>query len=406
MAVPTRAFRQFQGTVQEPLDPTVLQVEQSNTSVVYGNQFILKVIRRLEAGVNPELEVGRRLMEQRLFSHFPPVAGSIAYRHTNGEAMTLAILHGYVPNQGDAWQYTLDALGHYYEVALAQRAEVHAALSPDTPLLTLVDNAIPPLASELIGPYLTSAQLLGQRTAELHVALAQATENPAFAPEPFSSLSQRALYQSLHSLTGQTFNHLRQRLADLPTAVQAEARTVLNAEAEILRRFQALLQQKITTRRCRTHGEYHLGQVLYTGKDFVIIDFEGDPPRPLSLSERRLKRSPLWDVASMLRSFHYAACAAVRQHLPGGGVYPEDAAGLEPYVRFWSQWVAVSFLQAYLTHAAPGAFLPHTREELAVLLDVYLLRKAVYELGYELNHRLDWVQIPLWGLLQLLGTRV
>jgi maltose alpha-D-glucosyltransferase/alpha-amylase len=401
VATPTRAFRQLRGTGQESLDPVVMQVEQNNTSVVYGNRFILKVIRRLEVGINPEWEIGRRLMEQNIFLNFPPVAGDIEYRRTNGEVMMLAILHSFVPNQGDAWQYTLDALGHYYEVALARRAEVDANPYPDKPLLALVDDDIPPLASELIGPYLASAQLLGQRTAELHVALAQVMDDPTFAPEPFTALSQRSLYQTMRSLTGQTFGLLRERLRGLPAVVQEEARLVLHNEGEILRRFRSLLQQKLTAMRLRTHGEYHLGQVLYTGKDFIIIDFEGDPTRSISLNERRLRRSPLRDVASMLRSFHYAACTAMRSHVPGIAG-PEDLAGLEPLARFWSLWVAVGFLQSYLPNAAPGNFLPHTRQELTILLDAYLLWKAIYELNYELHHRLDWVQVPLWGIRQLL----
>jgi maltose alpha-D-glucosyltransferase/alpha-amylase len=209
----------------------------------------------------------------------------------------------------------------------------------------------------------------------------------------------------MRSLTGQTFGLLRERLRALPAVVQEEARSVLNNEGEILRRFRTLLQQKLTAMRLRTHGEYHLGQVLYTGKDFVIIDFEGDPTRSMSLNERRLRRSPLRDVASMLRSFHYAACTAMRSHVPGIAG-PEDLAGLEPLAGFWSLWVAVGFLQAYLPNAAPGGFLPHTRQELTILLDAYLLWKALYELNYELTHRLDWVQVPLWGMQQLLEPMV
>jgi maltose alpha-D-glucosyltransferase / alpha-amylase len=146
------------------------------------------------------------------------------------------------------------------------------------------------------------------------------------------------------------------------------------------------------------HGDYHLGQVLYTGRDFVIIDFEGEPARPLS--ERRIKRSPLRDVAGMLRSYHYVSYAALFGQIPS--IRPEDFPALEPWAKFWYTWVSVAFLKAYLTTAKEDPILPKDPTELQVLLEVYLLEKAVYELGYELNNRPEWVKVPVQGLLQLL----
>ncbi|MBI3329466.1 MAG: maltose alpha-D-glucosyltransferase [Nitrospinae bacterium] len=402
VAWPTPAFRRLQRGADGALEPRVLQVEQSNTSVVYGERFILKLLRRLDAGVNPDLEIGRFLSEQASFPHVPPIAGAIEYRRTDGEVMTLAILQGFVPNQGDAWQYTLDALRHYGEAALARYPEVQDAPLPDPQLPELRDDDLPALARELLGAYLASARLLGERTAELHLALAQAPGGSAVAPEPFSTLYQRALYQSMRSLTGQVLPRLREHLPDLPEAVEQDAQQVLRREGELLRRFRAVVQHKITALRIRIHGDYHLGQLLYTGNDFVIIDFEGEPARPLS--ERRLKRSPLRDVAGMLRSFHYAAYTALGRELHGGVAPPAEWEVLEPCARFWYGWVSAVFLQAYLDRAGTAPFLPRTREELATLLDAYLLEKTVYELGYELNHRPEWVQLPLRGILELLDT--
>jgi maltose alpha-D-glucosyltransferase/alpha-amylase len=173
---------------------------------------------------------------------------------------------------------------------------------------------------------------------------------------------------------------------------------VLDLEMEIRHRYRSLLQQKLNTIRIRVHGDYHLGQVLYTGRDFVITDFEGEPARPLS--ERRIKRSPVQDVAGMLRSFHYASYAALFGQV--AGVRPEDFPALEPWAHFWYTWVSVAFLKAYLAVAKDEHFLPKDPIELQVLLDAYLLEKAVYELGYELNSRPDWLKVPLRGLLQLL----
>lgn len=305
-----------------------------------------------------------------------------------------------VPNQGDAWEYTLDVLGPFFEHILARPAEIPNALQTREPLLELVDHDPPEEVFEVIGPYGESARLLGQRTAEPHVMLASAPDEQDFAPEPFSKLHQRALYQSMRSLTGQVFRLLHQRLKDLPDVVRPEAQVVLESQGEILNRFQSIMHWKISAMRIRCHGDYHLGQVLYTGRDFVIIDFEGEPARPVS--ERRIKRLPLRDVAGMLRSFPYAAYMALFRQEESGIIRAEDRLFLESWVELWSDWVSVFFLKEYLEVAAEGNFLPRRREELTVLLDIYLLEKAIYEVGYELNNRPDWVSIPLRGIQQVL----
>jgi maltose alpha-D-glucosyltransferase/alpha-amylase len=213
---------------------------------------------------------------------------------------------------------------------------------------------------------------------------------------------QRSLYQSMRTLAVQTFHMLRKAQGSLPGPAREPAEQVLALQGEVLARFQAVTRGPIGATRIRTHGDYHLGQVLYTGKDFVLIDFEGEPARPLS--ERRLKRSPLRDVAGMLRSFHYAVCAALRDHEARGLLRPEQATVLGPWASFWQQWVAATFLRGYLEVAGEASFVPTAREELQVLLDAHLLEKAVYELGYELNNRPEWVGIPLQGILQVMGA--
>jgi maltose alpha-D-glucosyltransferase/alpha-amylase len=399
IASPTHALRHLGSDKVAALEPAVMKVEQSNTSVVYGGEFILKLFRRSEEGVNPDLEIGRFLTEQTTFAYVPPVVGAIEYRCKDGESMTLGILQAFVPNVGDAWSYTLDSLSHYFERALAQPG-AHVPETPQKPLLDLLDDDPPILARELLGSYLESARLLGERTAQLHIALASSAEDPNFAPEPFSTLYQRSIYQSVQSQVGQVFQLLRDRLKKLPDNVRAGAQTVLDLEAEVRRRYRAILQRKINTTRIRTHGDYHLGQVLYTGRDFVIIDFEGEPARPLS--QRRIKRSPLRDVAGMLRSFHYASYAALYGQVPG--VRPEDFVALEPWAHFWYTWVSATFLKAYVAAANHASFIPEERADRQVLLDVFLLEKAIYELGYELNNRPQWLQVPLQGIMQLAAT--
>lgn len=405
LASVTSVFSDLRGNGTELLRPALLGVEQSNTSIRYGDRLILKLFRRLEAGTNPDLEIGHFLTERTAFTHVPPVAGALEYRHRQAqeaEPVTLAILQGFVPNQGDAWRHTLDDLRHYFERVLSLQPATIAV--PRQALSALLAEGIPAQARDLIGPYLDSARLLGRRTAELHLALASDPADPAFVPEPFTAAYQRSLVQEMGDLTVRVMQLLRRRLAGLPPAIHPEAEAVLALEPAIAARSQALLQRQITALRTRIHGDYHLGQVLYTGSDFVIIDFEGEPARPLR--ERRQKRSPLQDVAGMLRSFHYAAYAAYFDQVTQGLVQPDAAGMAETWIRFWHRWTALAFVQAYLDVAHSAAYLPGTVEELQLLLDAFLLEKAVYELGYELNSRPDWLKIPLQGILQTLQGSV
>jgi maltose alpha-D-glucosyltransferase / alpha-amylase len=252
----------------------------------------------------------------------------------------------------------------------------------------------PPEVFETVGAYVENARLLGQRTAEMHLALASDGDDPDFAPEPLTTLYQRSLYQSMRSQAARTFRLLRSR----PIEDRRVAR-VMEQEREILDRLGAVLTRKVGGMRIRIHGDYHLGQVLWTGRDFVIIDFEGEPTLPLG--ERRLKRTPFRDVAGMIRSFHYAAYTALAR--AGEGPSRDgDRPALEQWVQFWYRWVASQFLHAYLERAAGAAFMPRETAQIEVLLDVTLLHKAVYELRYEANNRPDWIGIPARGVLDLL----
>jgi maltose alpha-D-glucosyltransferase/alpha-amylase len=371
--------------------------------VVYGDRFILKLFRRPDVGVNPDLEIGRFLTERAPGVHTPATAGYIEYQPRRGQGATLAILQQFVPNEGDAWSYTIDSLGAYFERVLSQSdLPLLGAPVPDDQTMDLVSVEVPPLAADLLGGYLQSAELLGRRTGELHVALSSAPEDPSFSPEPFTPFYQRSLYQSMRGLVANVFPLLQKRLWSIPEATRAEAEAVLGAQDRILQRLHSVTDQRLTGMRIRVHGDYHLGQVLYTGKDFVIIDFEGEPARPLS--ERGLKRSPLRDVAGMLRSFHYAAYSALFQQAAMGVVRPEQMEQTERWARFWYAWAALAYLRGYLAEANAVPILPQTPEELQTLLDAHLLEKAIYELGYELNNRPDWVAIPLAGIRQLIET--
>ncbi|HSA94165.1 MAG TPA: maltose alpha-D-glucosyltransferase [Terriglobales bacterium] len=397
---PTRAFRSLRGETSDVLPPSLLRTEQSNSSVLFGDRMILKVFRKLQDGVNPDLEIGAFLTEKTGFRQIAPVAGALEYQRKGAAPITLGILQGFVVNQGDAWQYSLDALSRFYERVTALPTESRPeTMTPVSPL-TLASQDLPEQAGALIGTYLESARLLGQRTAEMHLALASDSQDSAFVPEAFTPFYQRSLYQSMRNLASNSFQMLRQRIPTLPEAVRSDAQAVVGQEAAILGKFRAITEGKISAMRTRIHGDYHLGQVLHTGDDFVIIDFEGEPAR--SIGERRIKRSPLRDVAGMLRSFHYAAYAALLGPSAGRAVRPEDLPALEPWAFYWYAYCSAVFLRAYLQTAAEGVWMPRNRGELQLLLEAYLLEKAIYELGYELNNRPDWLQIPVHGVLDLL----
>ncbi len=398
----TRTLRSMRGSDEAALDPVPMKVEQSNTSVVYGDRLILKLFRQLGEGINPELEIGRFLTEKTSFTHIPPLAGALEYYRTKGKPTSLAVLQGFVPNEGDAWRYTLDSLERYFQYVLAHPT-VQAPPVPQKHLLSLLKEP-PPLARETIGTYLVSAQLLGQRTAELHLALASVPDDPDFAPEPFSFMYQTSFYQSMRSFTIRILQLLRERLKTLPPGLKEDAQRVLDLEKTIIERYQLIRKHKISAARIRCHGDYHLGQVLYTGKDFVIIDFEGEPAR--SLSERRLKRSPLQDVAGLIRSFHYAAHSALIRQVPLTPHPEDDLPVVQHWAQYWYVWSSVAFLTSYLDRIRESHLLPDEPEQLRVLLDAHILEKAIYEIGYELNNRPDWVTVPLQGVLQLMEASV
>jgi maltose alpha-D-glucosyltransferase/alpha-amylase len=405
--VTTRAWREHAPAADEgPLNATTVRGEQSNSSVTYADRFILKLFRKLEPGFNPDLEIGRFLTEESDFEQIAPVVGSLEYQPPGGgngsQPVILGILQRYVPNEGDAWTYTLDMVEDFIEDALASRPEIEAGSLAIGALLDLAENPVPEEAHELIGRYLGDAQLLGQRTAELHLALAE-SDKPDFKPEASTMLYQRSLYQSMRGLTNKTIQALQKRMPAMPEAVAVEAQQVIDGRDTINGRFRDIVNARLTARRTRFHGDYHLGQVLYTGRDFVIIDFEGEPAR--TINERRQKRSPLRDVAGMLRSFHYAAYTALYDQQERGLIGVDDPQP-ERWVRYWYQWTSVSFLRAYFETVDGADFLPAGREEREMLLDIFLLDKAVYELGYELNNRPDWVHIPLRGITDLMSGRV
>ena len=380
------------------LVPRLIKAEQSNTSIIYGDRLILKFFRRIEEGVNPDLEIGRFLTEVAHFGNVPPLCGSLQYKAQGGKILALGILQGFVPNRGDAWRFTTDSLVELFTAAM-QCGERDLARMADAAPMQL-RNKLPAKLSDRLTKQLDFIGLLGKRTAEMHLALASSRSDAAFDPEPFTDEFRDALESSFHDLAVRNFEWLRQKLPELPDTIRELGKKVLALEDDVLLDFHSCLEEKIVCVRTRIHGDYHLGQVLFSGSDFFIIDFEGEPAKPLS--ERREKRSPIQDVAGILRSFHYAARSgmlAVRELLAAS---PKLEPALEQLAQHWYTLASQQFLGEYKKAASGSPFLPPTSGEFDRLLKLHLLEKAVYELGYELNNRPAWLPIPLAGIEEIL----
>jgi trehalose synthase-fused probable maltokinase len=309
--------------------------------------------------------------------------------------MDLAVAQEFVASQADGWTHALGELGRFFEVVEGQGAAPEDLL-PSTHLLALAALPTPPVICELAGAYIDSAQTLGRRTAELHVALASDSSSAAFAPAPFTREDVDRLVTDALAQTRRASSLLEERLDVLPADIAPSAKDLLERSDRAIASLQAKRDLDFTAARTRVHGDYHLGQILWAEGDFYLLDFEGEPARPLD--QRRQKESPLKDVAGMLRSFSYAAYAGLFAHTHNR---PTPFDRLEPWARAWQIWNSAAFLKGYLAVGEGASFLPIDPVQRATLLDLFLLDKAYYELNYELNNRPDWVRIPLHGILEL-----
>ena len=356
--------------------------EQSNTSILYDDLAILKIFRRVATGENPDVEIGRFLTEVAHFDHIPAYLADL---HLTSDNTTLAFLQAFAPNIGDGWAWTLTDLDRFFQQI--------ATLPTPTP------EAIREHALD----YLNAAALLGQRTAELHLALATPTDNEAFTAAPTTPEDLANDRQRIHQQVTAALDALQSATTkpstNLTPEITALATELLSHRADLLARIASLTGDPARFgQRIRIHGDYHLGQILRTqsktAADFLIIDFEGEPAR--SLSDRRRKQSPLRDVAGMLRSFSYAARTALQTAIERA---PANATNLTHWASAWETAVTSAFLDQYTaTIATNPALLPH---DTTTAINALLLEKASYELLYELNNRPTWLVIPLEGLLAI-----
>jgi maltose alpha-D-glucosyltransferase/alpha-amylase len=388
----------------QTLSSRVGSAEQSNTSILYGDRLILKLFRRLQPGENPDVEIGRFLTEVAHFPNIPPFLGEIAMTRPGWTKTTLAMLQGLVKNEGDGWEWFLDRLITFFSSAAT-------APAPEPPTDPGFFAEFEPAAAlmEHAGESLQAAALLGQRTAELHIALATPTKDAAFAAEPFTAEDLAREAYRIAAEVSSSLEVLKSKIITLDDAACEDAALLLARRRKLLQRAQSIAGLRTAGMRIRIHGDYHLGQTLRVAKndagsrgakgDFVLLDFEGEPARPLA--ERRQKQSPLKDVAGMVRSFSYAASSALERHL-GASTEPADRAGslgLAAWARCWYGAASAMFLRAYRETMATGPEILPPGPECQPLFAAYLLEKASYELVYELNNRPAWVRIPIAGIL-------
>ena len=351
-------------------DVHLLGVEQSNSSVLVGNEYIAKLIRRLEVGPNPDVELVGYLSNSG-FEHVPGLVATADVSIANEQQTAdVVVVHDAVPNEGDLWSWVLDEL--------ALQIEHTGGLDPT------------------YGSTGWLAELLGRRTAELHLALAESNE-PDLAPQGFTLLWQRSLLQTLRNGVRATQRSLRRSRLDDPSAEH-----LMRPVDDVLARFDRLRTNKLDARRIRVHGDLHLGQILRAGNDVTFIDFEGEPGRPMG--DRRILRSPLTDVGGLIRSLDYAGRSAVDTAIARGLVPPSDVGDLDAGRDRWTAATTATMTRAYFDTVASSGLVPADVDDARLLLDVYVLQKGLYEIRYELSNRPDWVHWPLSAVAEMVRT--
>jgi maltose alpha-D-glucosyltransferase/alpha-amylase len=388
-------------------------VDQSNSIAFVSDRYALKLFRRVEPTLNPEFEIGR-FLTQRGFTRTPELAGALQYLRPGLEPGTLGVVQAAVKHQGSGWDFSINELRRYYEriTPRVSGSDGSAFATPESgPTLPLPEqppDAAAPARSDQSGSpppffhalehwYLSAAAMLGRRTAEMHRLLASGT-GADFAPQPLDRAALAALADGMRAHATASLDLLAQRLDTLNEPSRAHAAAVLAQRAALVSRLDALRVESAAGVRIRIHGDYHLGQVLRTEEDFVILDFEGEPAR--SIAERRAPQSPLKDVAGMVRSFSYAAYAALFAFTVHA---PDDYSALEPWADTWQHWSGDAFLKGYLAAMEGAPILPNDPQVRDRVLAAFMIDKALYELSYELNNRPDWVRIPLVGIRKLIG---
>jgi maltose alpha-D-glucosyltransferase/alpha-amylase len=355
-----------------------VNAEQSNTTALVGSEYVVKLFRRLEPGINPEIEIGRFLTENSNFTHTPALRGTLELVH-DGKPGAVAVVHEFVENQGDAWAVTGAYLDRYVE---EQR------------LLTAKDKD----ESDEQRAYLQRMQRVGQRVAELQLALASRDDMPDFAPEPITPADVQSWIDKVLERARRVFEELVRRRSHLKASDQVLVDELLTHKEALPAHLREMLPENIAAVKIRHHGDFHLGQMLVAKEDVFIIDFEGEPRR--SLEERRRKAPAARDVAGLLRSIDYSATAALDRALRSA---PDEHGRVAAALDDWRIRAGATALAAYREFMTDPRLWPAEPREAERLLDFFLLEKALYEIEYELSHRPEWLNVPLTGTLRILS---
>ncbi len=371
--------------------------EQSNTSIIYNEKFVLKFFRRIYFSTNPDYEISRFLTERKHFKNTPAYAGSVNLSYGDEETITLGLMQELIPNQGDAWKYMLQALDDLFSCLSEKNVAIETL-----PQIKLFEkrklSRMPPEILEWTGAaFFEQIGKLAQRTAEMHVALGSDVHDTAFTPVNYNGdytvwLKNRLIHQFQNRL-----NTIENNLHKLDAPALELAHKFLDRKKDIRKRFLDFDWTKLKGERIRIHGDYHLGQVLINGDDFFILDFEGEPES--TIRDRKVKQPPLKDVAGMFRSFHYAIYATLFTH---SEKYPYSREQLFQAGELLYRYMVNVFLYTYVRSAQQGNLNIGYDTEIQFILDYCMLEKAVYELGYELNSRPSWAVIPLEGIRSIM----
>ncbi|HVZ18571.1 MAG TPA: hypothetical protein VG897_15735, partial [Terriglobales bacterium] len=403
----TRAFRKDWKRTRSNLEPSRLNIDQPSSYIRYGEDFVLKLYRRLEAGTNPDREVLEFLTEYTDFCNAPRALGWLEYRNAfdpEAEPVTVGLLTSYTRNGTNGWKFMLDHLGLYFERALAVAPEDARLRELDFrgDIILIAAKPLPAIMADLFGTYAERVRQLGQRLADLHKALASRPDVSSFAPEPFTDFYRFGLYHGMLGQANRALDALRNTWRRMGGEAQKDCTVLLDRENDVRAALHPLRDERISGMRLRIHGDFHLSQLQFTGNDVIIMNFDGDPTR--SLTERRLKRSSLRDLACIIRSFHYVSYAVLFGQVPGivaGG----DAQQLEKWADAWSTCMSGVLMKSYFDAAGDNEFLPSTQKERRVLLQSYMIEKCLKEIMHELEYRPSWLRIPIRGLLGILDAK-
>jgi maltose alpha-D-glucosyltransferase/alpha-amylase len=371
---------------------------QFNTSIKFGERFVFKLLRHVEPGIHSGAEMGRRLNGggDDSLPFVVPFAGDLVYYAEGADPITFGVLHGFVPNQGDAWNVTLRHLREFLRNPASTSGEVSLSVGQIFSLSAILSSKAENVPESLTS-CLQLVRTIARRIAEMHLVLAKPSADPAFSPEPFNDFYRQSLYHGYIGLTTRRLEFIRQRLSEMAPDVRTLASKVLEHEPAILAKFKAIFEQRIDSMRTRFHGRLHLGHILVREDDVTIFDFEGDPAQ--HLSERRIKRNPLRDVSSMLASFGYATQSAMREL---GRERAEIADSMRAAGRFWFKLVTAAFIREYWSIAARAPYMPNSQARQETLLTTYLLERAMLDIREDIQNRPDFSGMPFRLILHLL----